>query len=136
MHEPRGLYAGNAALVLRPGSTEEVAAIVALANDARIGVVPQGGNTGLVGGQMPSADAREVVLSASHASTSVRAVDAAGGTMIVEAGVTLADAQAAAERAGRLFPLSLPSEGSCQIGGVSQPTPAAPACSLTAMRAP
>ncbi len=117
LHEPRGLYAGNAALVLRPGSTEEVAAIVALANDARIGVVPQGGNTGLVGGQMPSADAREVVLSLSRLNR-VRAVDAAGGTMIVEAGVTLADAQAAAERAGRLFPLSLPSEGSCQIGGV------------------
>jgi len=117
LHELRGLYHGAAALVLRPGSTREVADIVSIANDAGIGIVPQGGNTGLVGGQIPSTDGNEVVLSLARLNH-VRAVDAAGGTMIVESGVTLAEAQAAAESAGRLFPLSLPSEGSCQIGGV------------------
>lgn len=117
LRELRGLYEGRATLVLRPGSTQEVAQIIAIANEARVGVVPQGGNTGLVGGQMPSPDGSEVVLSLSRLNR-IRALDAAGGTLIVEAGVTLAETQAAAERAGRLFPLSLPSEGSCQIGGV------------------
>jgi FAD/FMN-containing dehydrogenase len=70
-----------------------------------------------VGGQIPTDDGSQVVLSLSRLNR-VRSIDAAGGTMIVEAGVTLADAQTAAERAGKLFPLSLPSEGSCQIGGV------------------
>src|SRR5262245_8285346 len=115
--ELRGLYAGRAALVLRPGSTRDVSQILAIANEAGIGVVPQGGNTGLVGGQTPSGDGNEVVLSLVRMN-GVRAVDAAGGTMIVEAGLTLADAQNAAASADRLFPLSLPSEGSCQIGGV------------------
>lgn len=117
LRELRGLYNGTAALILRPGSTREVADILSIANDAGVAIVPQGGNTGLVGGQIPSPDASEVVLSLARLN-SVRSVDAAGGTMVVEAGVTLAEAQAAAERAGRLFPLSLPSEGSCQIGGV------------------
>lgn len=117
LHELRGIYNGAAALVLRPGSVQEVADVVSIANDAGIGIVPQGGNTGLVGGQIPSPDGTKVVLSLARLNR-VRAVDAAGGTMIVEAGVTLAETQAAAERAGRLFPLSLPSEGSCQIGGV------------------
>jgi FAD/FMN-containing dehydrogenase len=117
LRELRGLYAGNAALVLRPGSTREVAQVLAIAHEAGIGIVPQGGNTGLVGGQIPSPDGLQVVLSLSRLS-SVRDVDGAGGTMIVEAGVSLAAAKAAADRAGRLFPLSLPSEGSCQIGGV------------------
>ena len=117
LRELRGLYAGSAALVLRPGSTREVAQILAIAHEAGIGIVPQGGNTGLVGGQIPTPDGRQVVLSLSRLNK-VREVDAAGATMIVEAGVTLAAARAAAERANRLFPLSLPSEGSCQIGGV------------------
>ena len=118
LHELRGLYEGRAALVLRPGSTREVSQILAVANEARIGVVPQGGNTGLVGGQTPSPDGSQVVLSLSRL-TRVRDVDAAGGTMIVEAGVHLGRRRrAAADGAGRLFPLSLPSEGSCQIGGV------------------
>ena len=103
--------------MLRPGSTREVAQVLAIAHEAGIGIVPQGGNTGLVGGQIPSPDGLQVVLSLSRLS-SVRDVDGAGGTMIVEAGVSLAAAKAAADRAGRLFPLSLPSEGSCQIGGV------------------
>jgi FAD/FMN-containing dehydrogenase len=117
LNEPRGLYAGKTPLVLRPASTREVAEIVAIANAARIGIVPQGGNTGLVGGQIPSSDGAEVVLSLARLDR-VRAVDAQGGTMIVEAGVTLAAAQEAAARVDRLFPLSLASEASCQIGGV------------------
>jgi FAD/FMN-containing dehydrogenase len=117
LREWRDLYAGRTAMVLRPGSTKEVAQILGTANDAGVGIVPQGGNTGLVGGQIPSPSGAEIVLSLSRL-TRVRAVDAAGNTMIVEAGLTLAEAQAAAERAGRLFPLSLASEGSCQIGGV------------------
>jgi len=117
LREWRDLYAGRAALVLRPGSTKEVAEILKVANEAGVGVVPQGGNTGLVGGQIPSESGAEIVLSLSRL-TKVRAIDAVGNAMVVEAGLTLADAHAAAERAGRLFPLSLASEGSCQIGGV------------------
>jgi FAD/FMN-containing dehydrogenase len=117
LRELRGRYDGATALVLRPATTTQVADILSIANDAGIAIVPQGGNTGLVGGQIPSTNGTEVVLSLSRLNA-VRSVDAAGGTMVVEAGVTLADAQSAAEGAGRLFPLSLPSEGSCQIGGV------------------
>jgi FAD/FMN-containing dehydrogenase len=115
LREWRDRYQGRAALVLRPGSTAEVARVLAVANEAGIGVVPQGGNTGLVGGQIPSANGTEVVLSLARLRR-VRAVDETA--MVLEAGVTLLDAQLAAERAGRLFPLSLPSEGSCEIGGV------------------
>jgi FAD/FMN-containing dehydrogenase len=115
--ELRGLYEGCAALVLHPGSVHEVAKLVAIASEAGIGIVPQGGNTGLVGGQTPSPDGTQVVLSLGRLDA-VRSVDAQDGTMVVEAGVTLANAQAAAERADRLFPLSLASEASCQIGGV------------------
>jgi FAD/FMN-containing dehydrogenase len=117
LREWRDLYAGRAALVLRPASTKEVAEILKVANEARVGVVPQGGNTGLVGGQIPSASGAEIVLSLSRL-TRVRDVDASGNAMLVEAGLTLAEAHTIAERAGRLFPLSLASEGSCQIGGV------------------
>jgi FAD/FMN-containing dehydrogenase len=117
LREWRDLYAGRAALVLRPGSTEEVAQIMRIASEAGVGVVPQGGNTGLVGGQIPSPDGSQIVLSLGRMAN-VREIDRAGTAMIVDAGVTLADAQAAAEEAGRLFPLSLASEGSCQIGGV------------------
>ena len=115
--EWRGLYAGKTPVVLRPGSTLEVSRILALANAGRVAIVPQGGNTGLVGGQIPSAKGDEIVLCLSRLNA-VRNADAGGGTMVVEAGVTLATVQAAAENAGRLFPLSLASEGSCQIGGV------------------
>jgi FAD/FMN-containing dehydrogenase len=117
LREWRDLYVGKALAVLRPGSTDEVSRILALANEHGVGVVPQGGNTGLVGGQIPSTHGDEIVLSLSRLKK-VRAVDADGGTMIVEAGVTLSEAQSVAEKAGRLFPLSLASEGSAQIGGV------------------
>ncbi len=117
LREWRDLYAGRTALVLRPGSTKEVADILATANEAGVGIVPQAGNTGLVGGQIPSPSGAEIVLSVSRLNA-VRSLDTAATAMVVEAGLTLAEAQGVAERAGRLFPLSLPSEGSCQIGGV------------------
>ncbi len=117
LREWRDLYSGRTPVVLRPGSTGEVSRILALAHEHGVGVVPQAGNTGLVGGQIPSARGDEIVLSVGRLKK-IRAVDADGGTMILEAGVTLSEAQAVAEKAGRLFPLSLASEGSCQIGGV------------------
>ncbi len=115
--EWRDRYTGKTPVVLRPGSTDEVSRILALANAEDVAIVPQGGNTGLVGGQIPSLDGNEIVLSLGRLKA-VRDVDAAGGTMIVEAGVTLHAAQQTAIAAGRIFPLSLASEGSAQIGGV------------------
>ena len=117
LREWRDLYIGKTPVVLRPGTTEEVSRILAIANEARVGVVPQAGNTGLVGGQIPSTRNTEIVLNIGRLDK-VRAVDADGGTMVVDAGITLARAQDIAAEAGRLFPLSLASEGSCQIGGV------------------
>ncbi len=115
--EWRDRYRGKAALVLKPGSTEEVAKILKCANETRTAIVPQGGNTGLVGAQIPDESGNEVVVSFQRL-TDVRDIDLASNTMTVEAGLTLAMAQQVAESAGRLFPLSLASEGSCQIGGV------------------
>jgi FAD/FMN-containing dehydrogenase len=112
--EWRQLYKGQTPLVLRPGSTEEVAAIMKLAHATRTPIVPYGGNTGLVGGQI--AHNGEVMVSLERLNR-IRSVDARGNTMVAEAGVTLASVQQAAEEAGRLFPLSIASEGSCQIGG-------------------
>jgi FAD/FMN-containing dehydrogenase len=116
LREWRERYVGRTPIVLRPQSTDEVASILALANAARVGVVPQGGNTGLVGGQIPSGSGREIVLSLTRLNR-IRGVDKPTSSMTVEAGVTLATARAAAEANGRLFPLSLPSEGTCSIGG-------------------
>lgn len=117
LREWRDRYTGRTPVVLRPGSTDEVARILALAYAEDVAIVPQGGNTGLVGGQIPSGEGSEIVLSLGRLGR-VRDVDAVGGTMIVEAGMTLAEAQSVAKSAGRLFPLSLASEGSAQIGGV------------------
>lgn len=114
--EPRGLYRGRARAVLRPRSTEDIAAILKLCSETLTPVTPQGGNTGLVGGQTPDESGRSIVLSLQRMNA-LREIDLATGTMTVEAGMILADAQAAAERADRLFPLSLASEGSCTIGG-------------------
>ena len=100
--------------MLEPGSVQEVSRILALAHAHALPVVPQGGNTGLVGGQTPMHGEIRLCLSRL---VRVHAVDAAGYTMTVEAGLTLAEAQAVAERVDRHFPLSLPSEGNCQIGG-------------------
>ena len=117
LREWRDKYVGKTPIVLRPGTTDEVSRILALAHEHGIGVVPQAGNTGLVGGQIPSTRGDEFVLSVSRLKK-VRTVDADGGTLIVEAGVTLAEVQQIAEKAGRMFPLSLASEGSAQIGGI------------------
>lgn len=114
--ERRELYRGRAAAVLRPATTEEVSAIMRIAHETGTAIVPQGGNTGLVGGQMPDETGDEIILSLTRMNR-IRALDADNNTASVDAGVTLAAAQAAAEEAGRLFPLSLASEGSCQIGG-------------------
>jgi FAD/FMN-containing dehydrogenase len=114
--EWRDKYTGRTPLVLRPGSTGEVSAILKLAQETGTAIVPQGGNTGLVGGQIPFETGTELVVSTRRLDR-IRAVDPEGLTMDVEAGVTLQRVQEAAEAAGRLFPLSLASEGSCTIGG-------------------
>jgi FAD/FMN-containing dehydrogenase len=116
MTEPRELWHGKAACVVRPGSTEEVAAICAFADENGLKVVPQGGNTGLVGGQIPDQSGKEILLSLGRLDK-IREIDPESNTMIVEAGVTLQKVQEAAESVDRLFPLSLASEGSCTIGG-------------------
>ncbi|HXI08938.1 MAG TPA: FAD-binding oxidoreductase [Bradyrhizobium sp.] len=112
--EERDLFRGRSPLVLRPGSTAEVAAICKLAGEHRIALVPQGGNTGLVGGQTPHNG--EVVVSLRRMDK-IRELDTASNTMTCEAGVILQVAQQRAAEAGRLFPLSLGAEGSCTIGG-------------------
>ncbi len=112
----RKLYRGATPLVLRPDSTAQVAAILSACHEARVGVVPVGGNTGYCGGATPSEDGTQIVLSMARMRR-VRAVDPHNFTMVAEAGCVLADVQAAAAAADRLFPLSLGSEGSCQLGG-------------------
>jgi FAD/FMN-containing dehydrogenase len=112
--EERNLFHGHSPLILRPGSTAEVSAICKLATEHRIALVPQGGNTGLVGGQTPHHG--EVVVSMRRMDK-IREVDTASNTMTCEAGVILQNAQQRAADADRLFPLSLGAEGSCTIGG-------------------
>ncbi len=116
LHEWRDLYRGRTAMVLRPSTVEQVSAILKLAHEERIAIVPQGGNTGLVGGQIPFSSAAEIVLSLNRMKA-IRAVDPAGNSLTAEAGVTLLSIQEAAAAVDRLFPLSLGSEGTCQIGG-------------------
>lgn len=112
----RGRYKGRALCVVRPGSTEEVAAVVKACAAAGVAIVPQGGNTGLVGGGVPHAGGQEVVISLARLNR-IRDIDTDNNTLTVEAGCLLANVQTAAAERGRLFPLSLASEGSCQIGG-------------------
>ncbi|HEY0219731.1 MAG TPA: FAD-binding oxidoreductase [Afipia sp.] len=112
--EERGLYQGRSPMVLRPGTTAEVSAICKLASETRTALVPQGGNTGLVGGQTPHHG--EIVLSLRRLDK-VREVDVQSNTMTCEAGVILANAHESAAKVDRLFPLWLGSEGSCTIGG-------------------
>ncbi|MBB5514305.1 FAD/FMN-containing dehydrogenase [Rubricella aquisinus] len=116
LEEPRGRYRGQAAAVARPGSVAEVSTILAAAHAARVPVIPYGGGTGLVGGQIAEAGPMPLLLSLERMNR-VRDVDGPGNSIVVEAGMILADVQAAAERVDRLFPLSLASEGSCRIGG-------------------
>ncbi|MFH1043791.1 MAG: FAD-binding oxidoreductase [Pseudomonadota bacterium] len=121
----RKRYFGKALAIVKPASTEEVAAVVKLCAEAGVAIVPQGGNTGLCGGATPLAaeDASrfvpgggQIVLKLSRLNR-IRAVDAVNNTITVEAGCVLANLQQAAAAAGRLFPLSLAAEGSCEIGG-------------------
>jgi FAD/FMN-containing dehydrogenase len=112
----RGRYHGRARAVVKPGDAAAVAAVVTACRDAGVPVVPQGGNTGLCGGATPLLDGRAVVVNLSRLNR-IRSVDALDGSICVEAGCTLAQVQAAAEGVDRLFPLSLASEGSCEIGG-------------------
>ena len=112
--EERGLFHGRSPLVLRPGSTAEVSAVCRLASAHKIALVPQGGNTGLVGGQTPHNG--EVVVSTRRLDK-IRDLDTASNTMTCEAGVVLLVAQQKAAEVDRLFPLSLGAEGSCTIGG-------------------
>jgi FAD/FMN-containing dehydrogenase len=114
--EPRGRFRGTG-LLLAPGRTEEVATILRACAAAQVGVVPHAGGTGLVGGQLLAEGPAPVILSLARMDR-VRAVHPSENVLVVEAGVILADAQRAAAEAGRLFPLSLASEGSARIGGL------------------
>ena len=114
--ERRGLYSGLTRLVLKPGSVDEVSRIMRLATETGIAIVPQAGNTGLVGGGMPDRSGRQVVLSVSRLNR-VREIDTLSNTITAEAGVILQSLHDAAEGADRLFPLTLASQGSCEIGG-------------------
>jgi D-lactate dehydrogenase (cytochrome) len=112
--EMRDLFHGHTPVVLRPGTVEEVAAILKLANETRTPIVPQGGNTGLVGGQVPHHN--EIVMSVNRLDR-IREVDPTSNTITVEAGVTLQRTREAAAQVDRLYPQLLPSEGTCTIGG-------------------
>ena len=114
--DSRRVYEGRCLGMARPANTQEVAEILAIAYQAGLQIVPQGGNTGRVGGATPDATGRQLLLNLARMN-SVRDVDAANYTMTVEAGCILKDLQGVAEQADRLFPLSLGAEGSCQIGG-------------------
>ncbi|MGJ0509143.1 MAG: FAD-binding oxidoreductase [Methylocystis sp.] len=116
LSEPRDLYHGRALAVVKPSDAAQVARLLALCNEQGVAVVPQGGNTGLVGGQTPDASGCQILLSLQRLDR-VREVDPASDAMTLEAGVTLARAQDVAESVDRYFPLSLASEGSCTIGG-------------------
>ena len=114
--EPRDQWRGQSPLVLRPATTDEVSRIMALASETRTAIVPQSGNTGLVGGQTAVAGMDAIIVSAERM-TKILNVDAADNSITVQAGCILKSVQEAAENADRLFPLSLASEGSCRIGG-------------------
>jgi FAD/FMN-containing dehydrogenase len=116
VHERRGFFTGRTSLVLKPGSVEEVSRIMRLATETRTPIVPQSGNTGLVGGQIPDQSGKEVVLSLVRLDR-IREVDVLSNTITAEAGVILQKMHEAADEVDRLFPLSLASKGSCRIGG-------------------
>lgn len=113
----RGRFHGQSAAIIAPTSTAEVSMIVAMAGAAGVALVPQGGNTSMVGGATPPADGSALILSLRRMNL-IRQVDPAGNLAIAEAGVILADLHAAAEAAGRRFPLTLGARGSATIGGL------------------
>lgn len=114
LSEWRGRWHGQTSLLLKPANTETISRILTICNQTRTAIVPQGGNTGLVGGQIPASG--EVLLSLERMNR-IRRVSADENLLIAEAGVVLAEVQRAASGTGRLFPLSLAAEGSCTIGG-------------------
>ncbi len=114
--EWRDKYEGKALAVISPKSTQEVSEVVAICAETNTAIVPQGGNTSLVGGSIPFNKGDEIILSLKRMN-SVREVDIEGGTLTVDAGCILADLQQKAEDLGFMFPLRIGSEGSCQIGG-------------------
>lgn len=114
--ESRGLYHGTSPLVLKPSSTQEVSAILKLASETGTPIVPAGGRTGHVGGQVPREGGADVVLSLERMNR-IREIDTVADVIVADGGTILADIRKAAEESGRLFPLSLGSEGSCRIGG-------------------
>ncbi|MES2816680.1 MAG: FAD-binding oxidoreductase [Pseudomonadota bacterium] len=116
LEEPRGRWTGQAGVLARPRTTAEVAAVVRACAAARVGIVPVSGGTGLVGGQIMVTGPAPLLLSLERMAA-LRGVWPEENAMVVEAGMVLADVQAAAAQVGRLFPLSLASEGSCRIGG-------------------
>ncbi|RCL00450.1 MAG: FAD/FMN-containing dehydrogenase [Candidatus Tokpelaia sp. JSC085] len=115
--EPRGLYNGCTKLVLLPGNTAEVSAAMALAMETRTPIVPQGGNTGLVGGQQPNKNGNQVIISLKRLNH-IRSIDPKSRVVLVEAGVILETLQKKVEAENCLFPLSLASEKTAQIGGI------------------
>ncbi|MEM8571114.1 MAG: FAD-binding oxidoreductase [Pseudomonadota bacterium] len=117
LEEPRGRYHGAAAAVLLPKTTEDVAHLMRICSEHRVGVIPYAGGTGLVGGQV-STDQPGLVLVSFERLNRIRVIDPDDNVLIAEAGMVLADVQAAASRVGRRFPLSLASEGSARIGGL------------------
>jgi len=116
LSELRKLFSGESAAILRPNTTEQVATLLRAANDLGVAIVPQGGNTGLVGGQIPDGTGNQIILSLSRLNR-IRDIDPAGNTMVVESGCVLQTIHQAADEVERLFPLTLGSMGSCQIGG-------------------
>ena len=117
LEEPRGIFTGQAGFVVAPGSVEEVSVAVRACAEARVGMVPYGGGTGLVGGQIFGDGPAPIILSLERMNR-IRDVFPMENVLVAEAGVILADVQTAAEEASRLFPLSLASEGSARIGGL------------------
>ena len=119
LEEPRGRFQGAAGFVARPRSTEEVSALVKACAEASVGIVPYGGGTGLVAGQIaPEGDEEIPLILSLERMTTIRAVYPQENVLIADAGVILANIQTAAEDVDRLFPLSLASEGSARIGGL------------------
>nr|WP_208603116.1 FAD-binding oxidoreductase [Rhizobium mongolense] len=114
--ENRGLYHGSSPLLLKPANVEEVSAILKLATETGTAVVPQTGNTGLVGGQTPREGKSDIIVSLERMNR-IRDVDPVANVLVADGGAILAEVQKAAEAHGKLFPLSLGAEGSCRIGG-------------------
>lgn len=112
----RGRYMGQALAVVKPGNTQEVAAVMRVCHEHQVAVVPQGGNTGLCGAATPDGSGNALVISLTRLNQ-IRSIDTDNDTMVVEAGCILQSVQQAANDANRLFPLSLAAEGSCTIGG-------------------